>query len=73
MAAKSDLVRLVLVAGRVVLDEQGRADGRGSYLHPSVECGQRALQRKALNRAFRGQVDASEVSAWLERLEAVNK
>lgn len=67
-AAKSELVRLVLAEGRVVLAVKGQADGRGSYLHPSVECGQRALQRKAFNRAFRANADTSEVEQWLQGL-----
>lgn len=53
------LVRIVLLAagesGRceAVLDPEGRAPGRGAWLHPDRTCLDLAIRRHALSRAFR--------------------
>ena len=56
-AAKADLLRVVVDdrgAGReVVPDPKGRAPGRGAHLHPSLDCLQRAVRRRAFSRALR--------------------
>ena len=56
-AAKADLVRVVVDdrgAGReVVPDPRGRAPGRGAHLHPSLDCLEAALRRRAFTRALR--------------------
>ena len=56
-AAKADLLRVVVDdrgAGReVVPDPERRAPGRGAHLHPSLDCLQQALRRRALTRALR--------------------
>lgn len=63
-AVKSELARLVVVDGRAVVDLAGRLPGRGAYVHLTEECVTAAVSRKALNRAFRGQVDTSSLSDW---------
>lgn len=52
-AAKSDLLRVVAVGGEVVADPAARRPGRGAYLHPSVDCLERARRRRAIPRALR--------------------
>jgi predicted RNA-binding protein YlxR (DUF448 family) len=51
--AKSDLLRVVAVDGEVVADPAARRPGRGAYLHPSVDCLERARRRRAIPRALR--------------------
>ncbi len=54
---KKELIRIVLSGeGEILLDKTGRANGRGAYLCDDPACLQRAIKRKALNRAFRTQV-----------------
>ena len=57
------------VAALVVPDPDRSAPGRGAWMHPSVECAQLALRRRAYGRALRvpGPVDPSAVLDWLER------
>ena len=58
-AAKADLVRVVLDERRadreVVPDPRGRLPGRGAYLHPTPDCLQLALRRRAFTRALRAE------------------
>ena len=54
---KKELIRIVLTREEELLvDKTGRANGRGAYLCDDPACLQRAIKRKALNRAFRTQV-----------------
>jgi predicted RNA-binding protein YlxR (DUF448 family) len=52
-APKSDLLRVVAVAGDLVPDPRGRLPGRGAYLHPDISCLESAVRRRALGRALR--------------------
>ncbi|KAA9393589.1 YlxR family protein [Kocuria coralli] len=45
----------------VMIDEGRRLGGRGAWLHPTEQCLQNAVRRKAFNRAFRAPVDADAV------------
>lgn len=54
--------------GEVSVDSQGRAPGRGAYLHPDPECVRLARRRRALERALKCQVPDR---AW-EVLEAAS-
>jgi predicted RNA-binding protein YlxR (DUF448 family) len=62
-APQSELVRFATVDGRVVPDPAKHLPGRGAWLHPSPSCLERALARRAFNRAFRRpvQVDPDTV------------
>jgi predicted RNA-binding protein YlxR (DUF448 family) len=53
---------------RAVLDRTGRLGGRGAWLHPSLECLDTALRRRAFQRAFRGPVDAEGIAPALGAL-----
>ena len=57
-AAKSELLRVVAGsdhAGQaaVVPDPDGTAPGRGAHLHPTTECYDLAVRRRAFSRALR--------------------
>ena len=71
-AAKSDLLRLVVVEGLVTPDPGGRLPGRGASLHPDLGCLEMAERRRAFSRAFRqaGPLDVSVLRAHLEALAA---
>ncbi|GAA0945766.1 YlxR family protein [Nonomuraea longicatena] len=67
-AAKSELLRLVLVGDHLVPDLRGRLPGRGASLHPVLGCLELAERRRAFPRAFRvqGPLDVSRVRAHLK-------
>jgi len=51
---KAELVRLVCTTdGRVAVDRDGCATGRGAYVCPSLECVTKALAKGRLEHAFR--------------------
>ncbi|WP_345038572.1 YlxR family protein [Georgenia daeguensis] len=70
-APRSALVRLVLddVTPRVAVDPERSAPGRGAWLHPSRECLDLALRRRAIGRALRaaGPVGTDAVAAWFDQ------
>jgi predicted RNA-binding protein YlxR (DUF448 family) len=55
---KPELRRLAIAGDHVVADRQGTLPGRGAYVC-DADCAQRALQRRALARAFRRAVPTS--------------
>ncbi len=63
VTAQTDLVRLVVMDGKLILDSDRRLPGRGAYLHPRSECGQIAIQRRAFNRSFRRNLAEVELPA----------
>lgn len=66
------LVRVVTEPGdggrRAAVDRTGRLGGRGAWLHPSHECLDTALRRRAFQRAFRAPVDTEGILPELEAL-----
>ncbi|WP_345216040.1 YlxR family protein [Georgenia halophila] len=72
-ALRSDLARLVLddSTSRVEVDQARCAPGRGAWLHPSRECLDLALRRRAIGRALRaaGPVSTDAVVAWFDQQE----
>jgi predicted RNA-binding protein YlxR (DUF448 family) len=53
----------------VVVDETAVLPGRGAWLHPRIECLDKAQQRRAFGRAFRVKtaLDTSSVRDFFER------
>ena len=68
-AVSSELLRLVVVDGDLVLDLRRRAAGRGAWLHPDLDCLAKAERRRAFVRALRipGPLDVSTVRAQMEQ------
>lgn len=74
---KRDLIRIVRTpAGKVLVDERGKQDGRGAYLCAQRACWERALAERQLERGLRVRIDedtASELRSYAgglpERLE----
>ncbi len=65
-AAKFELLRVVAGdrgAGlEVVPDPAGRAPGRGAHLHPTTDCLELALRRRAFPRALKTEVPGGRLS-----------
>ncbi|HET7386615.1 MAG TPA: YlxR family protein [Nocardioidaceae bacterium] len=70
-SAKHELLRVVAVdrgtGPMVVADPSGRAPGRGAHLHPTPECLDLALRRRAFPRALRagGRLDTGAVEDYV--------
>ncbi len=65
--AKRELVRVVRTpAGPVLIDERGKAPGRGAYLCKRVQCFEQAIQHGQLNRALKTELSAEDANRILE-------
>ncbi|MFZ4078335.1 MAG: YlxR family protein [Microbacteriaceae bacterium] len=70
-STKSSLVRFVARNGTIAFDASGVESGRGAWIHPTVQCLDTALSRKAFGRAFRAPVAVThEARAQLEQVLA---
>jgi predicted RNA-binding protein YlxR (DUF448 family) len=69
-APQSDLLRVVLVEGRLTPDPRRGLPGRGAYVHLDGQCLKAAVARKAFGRALRtgGPLDVTLLAAILEEL-----
>ncbi|MEV1009924.1 YlxR family protein [Streptomyces sp. NPDC049881] len=54
-SARNGLLRVVVNGDRCVPDLRGTLPGRGAYLHPTPNCLELAVRRRAFPRAFRTQ------------------
>lgn len=59
---KRDLIRLVRVADGVLLDETGKKAGRGAYVHPQVNCWEKALAGSLIQKALRTKISAENLT-----------
>ncbi|HEX3900375.1 MAG TPA: YlxR family protein [Mycobacteriales bacterium] len=66
-AAKSELLRVVVVAGTLTPDPRGTSPGRGAHLHPDPACLALAERRRAFPRALRlgGPLDTAGLAEYL--------
>lgn len=69
--AKKGLIRIVKTKeGQIFLDPTGKANGRGAYICKDVECLEKAIKSKALNRAFKMEVPSDVYDNLLKELES---
>ncbi|TCC33316.1 YlxR family protein [Kribbella sindirgiensis] len=70
-SSPTDLLRMTVSGGpgnlTVLPDPGRRAPGRGAHLHPTAECFELAVRRKAFPRAFRvlGPLDVTGLHDYL--------
>jgi predicted RNA-binding protein YlxR (DUF448 family) len=67
----TELLRVAIVDGELVLDLRRRVTGRGAWIHPDPGCLAKAERRRAFPRALRvpGPLDADRVRRQLEQLD----
>ena len=61
MMPKKDLIRVTEVGGEIVLDESGKANGRGAYVCKS-SCIDNLQKRKSFERALGGKTNDELIS-----------
>lgn len=60
MYDKRDLLRIVKDKdGAIFIDQTGKKNGRGAYICRNEECAKKLVKQKALNKAFKCDVDNS--------------
>ena len=70
--AKAGLVRLVRTSEGVRVDRDGKAPGRGAYLHRRADCCDAALKRGGLARALRTALSPEEASTLRADIEGAS-
>jgi len=69
---KSTLIRIAYQGGSLVLDTDGKSEGRGCYIcKDSFECIEKAFGKKGLNRAFKRGFDKAELEALKNRINEI--
>ena len=63
---KPELIRLVSNGGKAELDINGKKQGRGAYVCPSVPCWEKALKGDRLGNALKAQVLQKDKDKLLE-------
>ena len=55
---KSDLIRIGMnKEGNISIDKTGKANGRGAYICNNIECLEKAIKSKKLERSFERKID----------------
>ena len=71
---KKELIRIVKTPeGEMLVDDTGRANGRGAYICNKPECLQKAIKTKGLNRAFKMNVDTDVLIKLSEEMAKLGK
>ena len=71
---KKELIRIVKTPeGEMLVDDIGRANGRGAYICNNPECLQKAIKTKGLNRAFKMNVDTDVLIKLSEEMAKLGK
>ena len=71
---KKDLIRIAVYEGAAAVDPEGRAKGRGIYIcRDNSECFDKAIKRKALERALKRPVSEDEKEKLKKELEEARK
>ena len=68
---KRDLIRLVRVADGILLDQSGKMAGRGAYVHPQVNCWEKALAGSLIQKALRTKISAENLVTLSESVSAL--
>jgi len=67
--SKKELIRVVKTKdGEFFVDFTGKANGRGAYICPDIECFNKALKRDSLSRSFQTKVGSEIYEKLKEEL-----
>ncbi len=69
MKEKRDLIRIIKTPeDEIILDTTGKKNGRGAYICPDVQCLQKVIKTKGLDRAFKMSISDSVYEELKEEL-----
>ena len=70
MKNKKEMMRILRTAeGAIVLDTTGRKNGRGAYVCRSMECFEKAVKNKGLERSLKCQVPEETYESLKKEIE----
>ena len=70
MNEKRQMYRVIKTQdNELLLDKTGRKNGRGAYVCPKMECLQKAIKSKGLERSFKMQIPKAVYDALQKEME----
>lgn len=72
MKSKKELMRVIKTPeGEILLDATGRKNGRGAYVCRSMECLQKAIKNRGLERSFQMSIPREIYDSLEKEMEAL--
>ena len=69
MKNKKELIRIVRTPeGEIVIDRTGKKSGRGAYICPQMECLEKAIRHKSIERALETAIEEPVYQTLREEL-----
>ena len=73
MKNKKEMIRIVKNEEGINLDKTGKKNGRGAYICNNVECLEKAIKTKGLDRSFKMQVSKEVYDRLKTDMEKLNE
>lgn len=72
MKMKRDLIRVIRTSeNELLIDLTGKKNGRGAYICPSLECLQKAMKQKGLERSLKLPIPPEFYTAFQKEIETI--
>lgn len=74
MKSKKEMMRILRTSeGEIILDTTGRKNGRGAYVCCSMECFEKAVRNKGLERSLKVKVPEETYASLKKEIESIEK
>ncbi len=74
MKSKKEMIRILRTAqDGIILDATGRKNGRGAYLCPSMDCFNKAVKNRGLERSLKEKVPDETYESLKREIESIEK
>lgn len=74
MKNKKEMIRILRTSeGEIVLDATGRKNGRGAYVCCSMDCFEKAVRNKGIERSLKQKVPEETYEDLKKEIEAIEK
>lgn len=74
MKNKKEMIRVLKTAqDGIVIDTTGRKNGRGAYLCPSMDCFNKAVKNRGLERSLKEKVPEETYESLKREIESIEK
>ena len=74
MKSKKEMMRILRTAeGEIILDTTGRKNGRGAHVCCSMDCFEKAVKNKGLERSLKVRVPEETYESLKKEIESIEK
>lgn len=74
MKSKKEMMRILRTSeGEIILDTTGRKNGRGAYVCCSMDCFEKAVRNKGLERSLKVKVPEETYESLKKEIESIEK